>query len=161
MPLWGRTVAVGRALAFLESDDVLRNHIEFPDIFIDDTRNPLEFYRKEILGALGGTSKNPIHQLHRLWDSMYSNAGEDLLERYLRRFQTKNPLIILDSSGGIGFLEFSIMQEVMQHHSYLLLLDDINHIKHFRSREHIKKDPKFDIIESDQREGWLLATHVR
>ncbi len=102
-----------------------------------------------------------MHLIRRLLDSFSRNAGEDLLERYLQKFQTKNPLIILDSAGGIGFLEFSIMQEVMQGHSYLLLLDDINHIKHFRSHQTIKKDPQFSIIKSDEQQGWLLAKHMR
>jgi len=161
MPVWGKTVAVDRALQFLERDDVLRKHNEYPDIFIDDTRDPLRFYRNEILGALGGIPKNPMQLIRWPLDRIFSNAGEDLLEKYLQKFQTKNPLIILDSAGGIGFLEFSIMQEVMQYHSYLILLDDINHIKHFRSYQHIKRDRQFSIIESDERQGWLLAKHMQ
>ena len=32
------------------------------------------------------------------------------------------------------------MEEVMRYHSYLLLLDDINHIKHFRSHQLVKEE---------------------
>ena len=159
-PLWGRTVAVDRALQFLERDDILRTHEEYPDIFIDDTSDPLSFYRNEILGGLGGAPRNPIHRIRWILDRIFACAGEDLLQTYLQKFKTKNPLIILDSAGAIGSLEFSIMEEVMRYHSYLLLLDDINHIKHFRSHQLIKKDPQFSILQADEQQGWLLAKYL-
>ena len=31
-PVWGRTVPVPRALHFIETDDALRNHREYPDL---------------------------------------------------------------------------------------------------------------------------------
>jgi len=158
-PLWGRTVAAKTALEFLENDHVLRNPDRYPDIFIDDTRDPVRFYRNEILGALGGAHKGRRQAMRWLFDRVFSYAGGDLLEKYLVRFQTKDPLIIMDSAEGIGFLEFSILERVMQNHSYLLLLDDINHIKHFRSCEHIKKDQQFSILGLDESRGWLLAKH--
>ena len=51
----------------------------------------------------------------------------------------------------------------MEHYrreDYLLLLDDINHIKHFRSYRHVKADPRFEVLGVDEREGWLLAKHA-
>jgi hypothetical protein len=159
-PLWGRTVTAKAALQFIDSDYVLRNPGQYPDIFIDDTRDPLRFYREEILGALGGAHRSPARAIGWLFDRVFSYAGDDLLEKYLLRFQTNDPLIVMDSAGGIGFLEFSILQRVMQNHSYLLLLDDINHIKHFRSCERIKKDRQFSILGIDESHGWLLAKHA-
>ena len=160
-PLWGRTVSVDKALRFLESDEVLCRHDKYPDIFIDDTQDPLRFYRNEVLGRLGGTPRRPRALAHWLFDRTFSRAGDDLLEKYLRKFQTDNPLVILDSAGGMGFLEFSIVREVMRNYPYLLLLDDIHHIKHFRSYQHIRKDPQFSIIGLDETQGWLLAKHTR
>jgi len=159
-PVWGRTVAGKTALQFLDSDDALGNPDRYPDVIIDNTTDPLRFYRNEILGGLEGVHKGRRQRIRWLFDRVFSYAGEHLLEKYLVRFQTKSPLIIMDSAGGIGFLEFSILQRVMQRHSYLLLLDDINHIKHFRSYEHIRKDRQFSILGLDESRGWLLAKHA-
>ena len=66
----------------------------------------------------------------------------------------------MDSAGGIGFLEFTILLRVMRNRPYSLLLDDINHIKHFRSYEHIRKDRRFTILGLDESRGWLFARHA-
>jgi len=158
--IWGRTVAVDRALKFLENDGALRNPNEYPDILIDDTKDPLRFYQNELSGALGGRPRKyrPWQFILWLFDRKYSNAGDNLLEKYLKAFKATTPLIILDSAGGIGLLEFSIVREVMQGLPYIILLDDINHLKHFRSHQHIKKDRQFKILGSSER--WLLARHA-
>lgn len=160
LPLWGKTVPLDRALQFLDTDDVLRNHHNYPDIFIDDTSDPLQFYREEAKGRLGGVSKNPRLAIHRMFDRILFYAGDNLLEKYLLKFRSANPLVILDSAGGIGFLEFSILEEVMRNHPYLICLDDVHHIKHFRSAIHIKNDPHFRLLGVDELEGWLLAKHL-
>lgn len=157
--LLGRTVAIDKARQFLENDDVLRKHNEYPDIFIDNTQDPLKFYLNELEGALGRAPMNPIHFIPWFFHQNFSKVNEGLLEIYLQKFKTKNPLIILDSAGGIGYLEFLILQEIMQDYSYLLLLDDIHHIKHFRSHLDIKNNDRFSIIDSDVEEGWLLARY--
>ncbi len=158
--LWGRTVAVEKALKFLESDGALRNPNEHPDILIDDTTNPLRFYQNELAGSLGGSPRiyKPWQFIPWLFDRKFSNSGDNLLEKYLTMFKTKKPLVILDSAGGIGLLEFSIVRETMKGFPYVLLLDDINHLKHFRSHQQIKEDNHFTIIGSTER--WLLAKHT-
>jgi hypothetical protein len=158
-PLWGRTVTAKAALHFLENDNLLRNPDQYPEIFID-RGDPLRLYREEVLGGNERVLDGPRILLRFVFDRFFSYAGEGLLEKYLVRFQMTNPLIILDSAGGIGFLEFSIVRSVMRRRPYLLLLDDINHLKHFRSYEQIKKDPKFSILGLDESRGWLLARHL-
>lgn len=158
-PLWGRTVTVERALRFIESDDLLRNHGEYPHIFIDDIKDPVRFYSDEVKGKLGGITKHPRYLFRWLMDRGTSHVGNNLLENYLREFRSTEPLIVLDSAGGIGFLEFAIVKEQMQKHPYLLLLDDINHIKHYRSYCHVKADPNFEIFGADEHDGWLLARY--
>src|SRR3989442_2583881 len=61
-PVWGRTVPVRQAMQFIETDAVLRDHHEYPDIFIDDTRDPIQLYRNDLLGRLGETRPNPINR---------------------------------------------------------------------------------------------------
>lgn len=157
--LWGRTVPVRKALAFIERDEALRNHREYPDIYIDDVANPVYFYSQEVAGRLRGSADVPKNLVRRYFDRLVSYAGENLLEKYATKFRSTNPLIILDSAGGIGFLEFTIVEAAMRKFPYLLLLDDINHIKHFRSYRHVREDPHFELLGADQKEGWLLARH--
>lgn len=149
-----------QALKFIETDDALRNHSEYPDIFIDDTREPVQFYRNELLGRLGGTRRNPLYLLHQIMDRAFSYAGDNLLEKYLTDFRSTKPLILLDSAGGIGFLEFSLVEQMMRPYPYFLLLDDIHHIKHFRGYRHIESDHSFQILQADEGEGWCFAKHT-
>lgn len=158
-PLWGKTMPQSRALQFLAQDEILRKHDEIPDIFIDNIKDPLQFYTREIQGKLGGRAQSPGTRIPQLIDRLVHYAGNNLLEKYLKQFRKLNPLIILDSCGGVGFLEFTILCDVMESHPYLVLLDDINHIKHFRSYRHIKEDPRFDLLGADESEGWLLAKY--
>ena len=159
-PLWGRTVELQSALRFLDADPALRDHRENTVVFIDDTEDPVRFYRNEVRGALGGVPVRPADRIRQRFDRAFSYAGDDLLESYLRAFQTKNPLVILDSAGGLGWLEFQIMTGVMKGRPYLVLLDDVNHLKHFRSCEHVKRDPAFTLVAEDEKGRWLLAKHM-
>jgi hypothetical protein len=86
--------------------------------------------------------------------------GEELQRRLLRRHQGDRPLIHLDSAGGIGYLEFKIVKEIMRGHVFWLLLDDIHHLKHFRSFSDIQSDPSFQIIAHDSINGWVLAKYT-
>jgi hypothetical protein len=158
-PLWGRTVGVKRALRFIANDDMLRNHTQYPDIYIDEISDPIRFYSDEISGGFGGEAGSVKQKLFWARDRIFHYAGDNLLEYHLGRIRTEKPLIALDSAGGIGFLEFSIVERAMREYSYLILLDDINHIKHFRSYAHVKQDPSFKIIGVDEQDGWLFAKH--
>jgi hypothetical protein len=156
-PVWGLTVKRDEALKFVYDDEFLKNHQKYEDVFIDDLTDPVAFYANELSGRLGQAGSQPGWR--EKLDRIFRWAGEDLLRRYLVQFHNQSPLIILDSAGGIGFLEFSTLLKTMGASPYTVLLDDVHHIKHFRSREHIRKDPAFRIIGSDDVHGWLLAQH--
>lgn len=157
--LWGRSLQTRQALEFVETDQCLREHGRYPDIFIDNVEDPVAFYRREILGELGGVSKRLHRRVLRMFDRAVHYQGEDLLERSLLPVRDEGPLVVLDSAGGVGWLEFQTMLRVMQHRRYHVLLDDVHHLKHFRSLAHIRADPAFRIIGMDERHGWVLATH--
>src|SRR5207249_2262859 len=72
-----------------------------------------------------------------------------------------NPLVLLDSAGGTGWMEFTTLRQTMGDRAYVLLLDDVHHVKHYRSLEHVRRDPSFHIIGLDERHGWMLARHAR
>lgn len=151
--LWGLSVTTEQARAFIKEDPVLNNHTAELDIYIDNIEDPVGFYLDEIDGKLIDPSALPGPFVKK---ALYR---EGLLSRLLARYGSKRPLILLDSAGAIGFLEFSLVREMLKDHPYLLLLDDIDHIKHFRSRRAIHEDPYFDILGEEPETGWLLARH--
>ncbi len=119
--MWGNSVKQKQAIDFIRNDDFILNHEKNDDIFIDNVDNPVDFYTKEVLGELENKRfKNPISYF---LDRKNKHQGEGLLEKYLRKVKANNPLVILDSAGGIGFLEFSILLEVMGDYPYVVLLD--------------------------------------
>jgi len=151
---FGCSVEVDKALDFIRDDEMLHHHQDHPDIYIDDLNNPVEFYSREVRGVLDFlrtdvTANNDARRL--LWD------GEGLLASLLTHHRDHNPLIVLDSAGGVGFLEFTTALEVMGDRPYALLLDDIHHIKHIRSFRHIAAASDFRLLDS--RGGWALAVH--
>jgi len=151
--LWGLSVTTSEARRFIQEDPALNHHETEPDIYIDDIVNPVAFYTDEIDGKLIDPSGVPGPFIKK---ALYR---ESLLPRLLQRYGAKRPLILLDSAGAIGFLEFQKVHTLMREHSYLLLLDDIDHLKHFRSRRAIHADANFEVLGEDSDCGWLLARH--
>jgi hypothetical protein len=84
---------------------------------------------------------------------------QNLLSDILPPMADKNPLILLDSAGGIGFLEFNKVKEIMGDNPYTLVLDDTHHVKHHRSKLSIHQDPNFKIVYNDDVHGRLIAIH--
>jgi hypothetical protein len=158
--LWGTSVPIGRALEFIRDDELLRHHERYEGIFIDDVVDPVAFYSAEVRGELGGVSLSWRGALRMAADRVVHYAGSDLLRHYLLRFGSENPLIILDSAGGIGFLEFFVLLETIPEDPYVLLMDDIHHVKHYRSMQHVSSDPRFVILGQNMEHGWALVKHV-
>ena len=148
-----------RAIAFVESDEFIRCHDRHPDIFIDDVDDPVGFYSRELRGELSGGTPRELQRFVYLVDRALRYSGENLLGKSLERVRNANPLVILDSSGGVGWLEFTLLRETMERRPFVLLLDDIHHVKHFRSFQHVRADPAFEILGFDERHGWMLAKH--
>lgn len=157
-PLWGLSTARHEALDFIKHDPAILNHHNHEDIFIDEVGDPITFYSTEICGNLDGGMRNPMKRLRRLVDKRFY-AGEDLLAKWLRVFRSYTPLVVLDSAGGVGYLEFKTVQRLMMARPYFLLLDDIRHLKHFRSYRDVHSSPAFKVIGENQEAGWLLAKY--
>lgn len=146
-PVWGSSVEIEKAARWLEEDPVLQAPYAYPDIWIDhiDEANSARYYAAEMRGssAMAG---------HSDW------AGEDLLSKLLDQHLHSHPLVILDSAGGIGWLEFQLMLEQMSGNRYYVLLDDVQHIKHFRSLDYIKGSDEFVILAESGKAA--LAAHL-
>jgi len=156
---WGRSVALPRATAFLYEDTMLRDRAQY-DILIDDDRDPIGFYIREIAGPTRGTDGRPLlddrgNATDELQFLLFE--GEDLLARLLAAHADHAPLIVLDSAGGIGLLEFRIVLEAMGARRYSLLLPQTDHVKHHRSLQHIQASGSYRVVA--QGTSWVLATH--
>lgn len=166
-PVCGLSVNFANAKRFIENDEAINHHEKFPDIFIDSVTNPKQFYLNEIEGKLSSFNQ----EKKNWWSSIFSNSNiensaasaypkENILEYALSSMKDKQPLILLDSAGGIGYLEFSKTMEIMKNHDFYLILDDIHHLKHFRSYRDVTENPKFTILGQDIAHGWILAKYT-
>ena len=159
--LWGRSVKLDEAIQFVRNDPVLQHHEDYPDIFLDGSEDPVSFYIRECRGGAKWDKRifrqylNPFYHLMRLTRF----RGDDLLRKLIHRHIDDKMLVVLDSAGGIGLLEFEIVTAALKNRTYWLLLDDVHHLKHFRSLERIRKDPSFELLGSDISSGWALAKH--
>lgn len=139
--LHGLSVGVEESKTFM----ALNKHIFEDDVFIDDM-NPIEFYTNEIMGMLNGGERKQDMKENILSDLLTKNADD-------------TPLILLDSAGGIGFLEFQKVKEIMGERPYTLVLDDTHHVKHYQSKLSVQQDPSFKIVYNDDVHGRLIAVH--
>ena len=121
---------------FIKDDPAVYNHQDYPDIFIDCIKDPVYMYRTEIWGCYSG-NPNPPEQ--------------GLFYTLLPQFRDQHPLIVLDSAGGIGLLEFTRTRELMENNHYYLLCDDKLHLKHFRTYEYIKGNKNWKLLCEDER----------
>ena len=151
---WGCTVELAAALQFLKTDDVLINHRNYHGICIDDTGDPVGWYSRELFGQLAASAEVNIGEETRahLWD------GENLLTRLLQTHCDHRPLVILDSAGGVGWIEFQILMRQMTGRPFFLLLDETHHLKHFRSLDYIRQSANSRLIAKGG--SWALASHL-
>lgn len=148
--LWGASVHIEEAVKFIAADDMLINHQNYHGIYIDTLDDPVGLYTKEIRGEYNFTG----FQIPDITDYLCNWDGEDLLQR-LQLLGHGAPLIILDSAGGIGLLEFQTVLKVMENNPFFILLDDIHHIKHYRSAALIEASPRFETLARS--DSWILA----
>ena len=85
------------------------------------------------------------------------NVRDNQLYECLKVFEGKPELVVLDSAGHIGLQEFEELMKWVQG-DFFLALDDINHVKHYKTVEKIKQDERFKIVwETSDKFGSLIA----
>src|SRR5690242_7832612 len=87
---WGLSVALDRALEFLQHDEMLLNHQRYPDIYIDNISDPVAAYSRELRGQAEELERMPL--AGRSSDVAFNGKdylfdGEDLLSRLLEPIQ--------------------------------------------------------------------------
>ncbi len=159
-PIWGMSLSKKDCLNFIEQDEAINNHEKYPEIFIDSTTNPKDFYKKEIEGNLTrniSVKKNVIEKLRTYFKNDFV---QNCLKKYLPSIKNDNPIILLDSAGGVGLLEFQTVMNIMKNKSFYLILDDVHHLKHFRSLEFVRKNNSFHILAENLEQGWVVAKYL-
>ena len=132
-------LSVGRAEAvkFIENDPLLTGEMDYPDICKDIEGDLVGFYRQELSPP-----------------SVPQNIQQDGLAYFINRFKNENKMLfVLDSAGGIGFLEFLLVTHTMGKTPFFVWLDDKIHLKHYRSWLMINEnlEDRWKILFSDNR----------
>lgn len=79
----------------------------------------------------------------------------------IEMFENSPDLILLDSAGHIGFEEFLLVLQVNIETPYYLILDDTYHVKHYKTLEFIKQDPRFTLlVDSKEKFGFCIAKYL-
>lgn len=162
-PIWGISIAKNEAIDFIKNDDAIIHHEQFEDIYIDNIKDPLNFYLNEVDGQLSKIifRENVIKKIiKKLFVEKAPRFHENYFEKEIPFIKNKTPLILLDSAGGLGFLEFQTVCNLMKGNSFYLILDDIHHLKHFRSYEILKTNNDFVIIAEEKKHGWVIAKYL-
>jgi len=163
-PVFGLSVDYLEAVKFLVNDQVFKELDKYEEIYIDHLVNPQHFYLQEIMiGAVQvGLEKKSLKKKN---NRFFGSGKEEIIEfknNVLSDFccdvNHELSLVVLDSAAGIGFYEFSQVNQLMHNMEYYLVLDDIEHLKHFRSREYIETHPEeYRMISLNKEAGWLIA----
>ncbi|MDQ3194270.1 MAG: hypothetical protein M3P82_04635 [Bacteroidota bacterium] len=163
VPKWGLSVSSNHAKEFIKTDEAIQNHSKYPDVFIDDTEDPVRFYLDEINGMLSGPSKKTFSGKVKdlLKNSKKINFEEKIFETTIPKIKNSNPLFLLDSAGGLGFLEFQKVQTLMEGLGHFLILDDIHHLKHFRSYKEVCENKDYKILDKNIEQGWVIAKYSK
>lgn len=90
-------------------------------------------------------------------ETNHIDVPDNLLGLCLKQFDFCPELLVLDSAGHLGFIEFNYIISQLNSPCYLAL-DDIYHIKHHKSFTIMKNDARFKIIKSSKEKfGFCIA----
>jgi len=120
-------------------EEIKKSVMDGPDnIYVDhEEKDRLDLYLKEI---------------------KYDGKDDDLIGKVLNEWNGKVDFVLLDSAGCLGYVEFKYLLSKVKF-DFVLVLDDVKHIKHCNSAEYIKESNRFKIIKvSDEKFGFLIAS---
>lgn len=158
-PVFGLSVDFFEAVKFLVTDEIFLNLSNYPNVYIDHAEQPQQAYLREIM--IGFYRREIVRK--KTWFRRWRRQGlppfqNNVLQTFAQAQTEGISLIVLDSAAGIGFFEFQKAMEFFDRKPYYLLLDDIDHLKHFRSRRYIEThQDQFELLAFNENSGWLLA----
>lgn len=119
-------------------------HKEMLEFIFKDT-----IYEKNPKLRREGGNKAPLFYLQEIFCTA---DAENLLIKLVNN--NKWQLVFLDSSGGVGYLEFKKFMSIKHLKKKVLMLDDIQHVKHYRSVQELKKMGMPFHYSKSKRWGW-------
>ena len=126
------------SLPSVEATEMMLHSLEHEDIYVDF---------KE------------LERLHCYMRECAYDVPDDLLRVCSRYFNNSVDLYILDSSGHLGFIEFNHVLSLQKSHCHFIL-DDVFHVKHFKSLQMMQKDPRFLLkVVSEEKFGFCIAEY--
>jgi hypothetical protein len=136
----------------------IRHGLSVPRALIPDARAVVE----EAIAA-GKEVDWPLPPL-KPWDFYNDETGsgrggeEDVMGAIIRdMWEGQVDLVLLDSAGHMGFVEFNYLLTLLRK-PCIVALDDIRHVKHWKSYAFIVADPRFEVLEvGDERHGHVIA----
>lgn len=160
------TIEAARKL-FMKAADRYRKHPEvvcLHGLSIPKTMLPT---REQIQALVIGEQIPDIYYDHdpkvrvdRYLSEQASYGPHELLRVACAAFEFKPDLVLLDSAGHLGFIEFEYLMSMVKG-PFVLVLDDIRHVKHHRTWESIKSSEHWEILEQgDERFGWGIARRL-
>jgi radical SAM superfamily enzyme YgiQ (UPF0313 family)/ADP-heptose:LPS heptosyltransferase/predicted O-methyltransferase YrrM/Flp pilus assembly protein TadD len=99
------------------------------------------------------------HERTRLYfdETNFPELPDDLLGKCLQKFDGCPDFVLLDSAGHMGNIEFNYLISRLKGECYIAL-DDIYHIKHYKSILQIQNDQRFNSIShSREKFGWCIV----
>lgn len=99
--------------------------------------------------------------ISRYTKEMNYDVPYDMLGNALKKCSLRPGLIVLDSCGHIGFIEFLYTIYMLRGSSYIAF-DDVNHIKHFESfRYAMMHSEMFEFVASGkEKTGWAIVKYL-
>lgn len=93
-------------------------------------------------------------------ETHHPGVADDLIGHVLREWEGRCDLLMLDSAGHLGWREFRHALHWLRSPCWWIL-DDAAHLKHVRSVEYMRMDPRFRIVaEGSDKFGWTVAQFV-
>lgn len=109
-----------------------------PDLPVDTTFNVPD----HIIVDHDPSLRNKLYQ-----KEVHYRVPDHMLSYAIQKMEGRPELVILDSAGHMGFIEFKYLISRIGNHSYYLVLDDIGHVKHYDSYQFVLNNPdKFEVI---------------
>lgn len=133
---------------FIENDSMLNKeniNSEENKLTIDSFA-PRTFYTTEIEGGLLGDLKTPTYG--KIYPIINSIKGD------------KSTLFILDGPGGLGWLEFQTVANIMGPKKYDIFIKNLNHIKNYRTLNFIKNKKEWRLMRSRENQ-WAYIKHYK
>lgn len=87
------------------------------------------------------------------------NVPDDMLRYAMSKVDFRPDLVILDSAGHMGLIEFKyLMTLVPDDNTFYLALDDTNHVKHYDTLQIIQADERFtEVFSTDEKFGSVIV----